>query len=198
MEQDLQALEQKRKDVADLRHIQITKRRPFMADHLERLAFIEETSVKTNMARTTGRPPRGQRLVDHAPFGRRHPQTFIRALRHDRSDAPWVIDGEMVGFYIKTQPVPTLRPGDAVIPDNRSGHKSPDGAQTVQDIAARFPLLPPYSPDLNSMEMAFPKLKTLKPKGRGADLRSAMASRRTCPRPLLGREMLQLLDSKWI
>jgi len=59
MKQDLQALEQKRKDVADLRHIQITKRRPFMADHLERLAFIEKTSVKTNMARTTGWPPRG-------------------------------------------------------------------------------------------------------------------------------------------
>ena len=77
MKQDLQALEQKRKDVADRRHIRITKRRPFMTDHLERLAFIEETSVKTNMARTTGWPPRGQRLVDHAPFGRRRTQTFI-------------------------------------------------------------------------------------------------------------------------
>ena len=119
------------------------------------------------MARTTGWAPCGQRLVDHAPFGRRRTQTFIRALRHDRSDAPWVIDGalngRMVGFYIKTQPVPTLRPGDAVIPDNRSGHKSPGGAQTVQDIAARFPFLPqpPYSPDLDPMEMAFPKLKTV-------------------------------------
>ena len=81
MEQDLQALEQKRKDVADLRHIRITKRRPFMADHLERLAFIEETSVKTNMARTTGWAPCGQRLVDHAPFGRRRTQTFIGTLR---------------------------------------------------------------------------------------------------------------------
>ena len=99
---------------------------------------------------------------------------------------------------VPTQPVPTLRPGDAVIPDNRSGHKSPGGAQTVQDIAARFPFLPPYSPDLDPMEMAFSNLKTLKPKGRGADLRSAMASRRTCPRPLLGKEMLQLLHSKWI
>ena len=108
------------------------------------------------------------------------------------------MNGEMVGFYIKTQPVPTLRPGDAVIPDNRSGHKSPGGAHTVQDIAARFPFLPPYSPDLDPMERAFSKLKTLKPKGRGADLRSAMASRRTCPRPLLGRGTLQLLHSNWI
>jgi len=60
---DLQALEQKRKDVAGLRNIWITKRQPFMANHLERLAFIDETSVKTNMAKTTGWAPRGQRLT---------------------------------------------------------------------------------------------------------------------------------------
>ena len=52
--QDLQALEQKLQDVADLRRIWIGKRQPFMARHLERLAFIDETSVKTNMAKTTG------------------------------------------------------------------------------------------------------------------------------------------------
>ena len=62
MKQDLQALEQKRKDVADRRHIRITKRRPFMADHLERLAFIEATSVKTNMAKPPGGPHAGSAL----------------------------------------------------------------------------------------------------------------------------------------
>ncbi|WP_165354842.1 hypothetical protein [Tropicimonas sp. IMCC6043] len=34
--------------MADLRHVWITKRQPFMANHLERLAFLDETSVKTN------------------------------------------------------------------------------------------------------------------------------------------------------
>jgi hypothetical protein len=53
-----------------------------MARHLERLAFIDETSLKTNMAKTTGWAPRGQRLVDHAPFGHWRTQTFIGALRH--------------------------------------------------------------------------------------------------------------------
>ena len=53
----------------------------------------DETSVKTNMAKTTGWTPRGQRLVDHGPFGHWRTQTFIGALRHDRLDAPWVIDG---------------------------------------------------------------------------------------------------------
>ena len=162
---DLQALEQKRGDVADLRRIRIGKRQPFMARHLERLAFIDETSVKTNMAKTTGWAPRGQRLVDHAPFGHWRTQTFIGALRHDRLDAPWVIDGamnsEMFALHVETQLVPTLRGGDVVILNNLSSHKSPAAAKALRDIGAWFLFLPPCSPDLNPIEMAFSKLKAL-------------------------------------
>jgi transposase len=165
--------------VADLRRIWIGKRQPFMARHLERLAFIDgkvdqklirginfpPNAVKTNMAKTTGWAPRGQRLVDHAPFGHWRTQTFIGALRHDRLDAPWVIDGamngEMFDLYIETQLVPTLRPGDVVILDNLSSHKSPAASKALRDIGAWFLFLPPYSPDLNPIEMAFSKLKAL-------------------------------------
>ncbi len=136
-----------------------------MVNHLERLAFIDETSVKTNMAKTTGWAPCGQRLVDHAPFGHWRTQTFIGALRHDRLDAPWVIDGamnaEMFDLYIETQLVPTLRDGDVVILDNLSSHKSPDAAEILRSVGAWFLFLPPYSPDLNPIEMAFSKLKAL-------------------------------------
>jgi hypothetical protein len=59
-----------------------------MANLLPRIGFIDETSLKTNMARTTGWAPKGARLVDHAPFGHWNTQTFIAALRHDRLDAP--------------------------------------------------------------------------------------------------------------
>ena len=161
MKKDRQALEQKRKDVADLRNIWMTKRQPLMANHLERLAFIDEPSVKTNMARTTGWAPRGQRLVDHAPFGHWPNQTFIGAPRHDRLDAPRVIDGamngEMFDRYVATQLVPTLRAGDVVILDNLSSHKNPSAAQTLREIGAWFLFLPLYSPDLNPIEMAFSK-----------------------------------------
>ena len=136
-----------------------------MANHLGRLAFVDETSVKTNMAKTTGWAPCGQRLVDHAPFGHWRTQTFVAALRHDRLDAPWVIDGamnaEMFGLYIETQLVPTLREGDVVILDNLSSHKAPGAAETLRAIGAWFLFLPPYSPDLNPIEMAFAKLKAL-------------------------------------
>jgi transposase len=134
-----------------------------MASHLERLTFIDETSLKTNMIKTTGWAPRGARLVDHAPFGHWRTQTFIAALKHDRLDAPWVIDGamngEMFDLYVQTQLAPSLREGDVVILDNLSSHKSPKAAQILRDIGAWFLFLPPYSPDLNPIEMAFSKLE---------------------------------------
>ena len=136
-----------------------------MANHLERLVFVDETAVKTNMAKITGWAPRGLRLVDHAPFGHWRTQTFVAALRHDRLDAPWVIDGamngEMFDLYVETQLAPTLAPGDVVILDNLSSHKSQKAAHTLREIGAWFLFLPPYSPDLNPIEQAFSKLKTL-------------------------------------
>jgi hypothetical protein len=87
------ANEQKRPDVARARDVWISRRQPFMRNMLTRIGFIDETSLKTNMAKTTGWSPCGARLVDHVPFGHWNTQTFIAALRHDRLDAPWVIDG---------------------------------------------------------------------------------------------------------
>ena len=63
--------------------------------------------------------------------------------------------------YVTTQLAPTLRPGDVVILDNLSSHKSPGAARALHAIGAWFLFLPPYSPDLNPIEMAFAKLKTL-------------------------------------
>jgi transposase len=136
-----------------------------MRKALDRLVFIDETSLKTNMVKTTGWAPVGDRLVDHAPFGHWRTQTFIAALRRDRIDAPWVIDGAMnretFDRYIQTQLAPTLRRGDVVILDNLSSHKSPRAAASLSDLGAWFLFLPAYSPDLNPIEMAFSKLKAL-------------------------------------
>lgn len=71
------------------------------------------------------------------------------------------MNGEMFDLHVKTQLVPTLRPGDVVILDNLSRHKSPGAAKAMRDIGAWFLFLPPYSPDLNPIEMAFSKLKAL-------------------------------------
>lgn len=100
------------------RRVWITHRQPFMRNMLTRLAFIDETSLKTNMAKTTGWSPCGVRLIDHAPFGHWNTQTFIAALRHDRLDAPWLIDAPInracFDRSVETQLAPTLHRGDVL------------------------------------------------------------------------------------
>lgn len=128
-----------------------------------RLIFIDETSVKTNMCRTRGRSPCGERLKADAPFGKWNTQTFIAGLRCDALVAPWIVEGAMDGAafdaYVETQLAPTLNKGDIVILDNLNTHKSAKAAAALAARGAWFLFLPKYSPDLNPIEMAFSKLK---------------------------------------
>jgi transposase len=127
--------------------------------------FIDETWAKTNMTRTHGRCRRGQRLKAKVPHGHWRTLTFLAALRHDRIDAPCVIDGPVNGrsflTYVEQFLVPTLRPGDVVIMDNLGSHKGQAVRQAIRSAGARLLFLPPYSPDLNPIEQVFAKLKTL-------------------------------------
>lgn len=128
-----------------------------------RLVFIDETSVNTKMTRQRGRARKGKRLQASAPFGKWGTQTFIAGLRHDGLTAPWVIPGAMdreaFNIYIETQLAPTLAPGDVVILDNLSVHKSAKAEAVLRARGAWMLFLPQYSPDLNPIEMAFAKLK---------------------------------------
>ena len=134
-----------------------------MRQEPHRLLFIDETGTTTKMTRLRGRALRGKRLKAHAPFGHWKTQTFIAALRCDGLTAPWVIDQPMnrriFETYIETQLAPTLVPGDIVILDNLSSHKSEKASAILKERGAWFLFLPPYSPDLNPIEMAFAKLK---------------------------------------
>jgi hypothetical protein len=139
---------------------------PFMQQspkHPERMVFINETSVKTNMVKTTGWAPRSQRLIDHAPFRQWRTQSFIGALPHNRLDTPWVIVGvmnsAMFDLHVETQLVLTMRVGDLVILDKLSSPKSPGAARAMRGAGAWILFLPPHSSGLNTIEMAFSKLK---------------------------------------
>ena len=89
--------------------------------------------------------------------------TFVAALRHDRVEAPWVLDGPINGAafltYVEKVLVPTLSPGDVVVMDNLASHKSPATRSAIRSAGAHLLFLPPYSPDLNPIEMAFAKFK---------------------------------------
>jgi transposase len=129
----------------------------------ERLVFIDETWVKANMAPLHGWGPRDQRLKAAAPFGHWKTMTFIAALRHDRIDAHWVIDGpingELFRLYIEEVLAPTPKPGDVVVLDNLGSHEGEAARAVVRARGADLIPPPPYSPDLNPIEQVFAKLK---------------------------------------
>jgi putative transposase len=128
-----------------------------------RLVFIDESWTKTNMAPLRGWAPRGKRLPGKAPFGHWNTMTFVAALRHDRVEAPWLlnkpINGERFLVYIKAVLVPTLKPGDIVIMDNLGSHKSKAVRDAIRNAGAKLLFLPKYSPDMNPIEKLFAKLK---------------------------------------
>jgi len=138
-------------------------RLPAASTQPDRVVFIDETSVKTNLTRQRGWSRRGERLVMDAPFGSWGTQTFIAGLTADALIAPWVIkgamDGETFAAYVEEVLVPELEPGTVVILDNLATHKNAAAAKAMREAGCWFLFLPPYSPDLNPIEMAFSKLK---------------------------------------
>jgi transposase len=115
------------------------------------------------MAPLRGWSPCGVRLKGHAPFGHWNTTTFLAALRSDRIEAPWMIDGPINGerfrIYVEQVLVPTLAPGDIVVMDNLGSHKSKSVRQEIRKVGAKLLFLPRYSPDLNPIEQFFAKLK---------------------------------------
>lgn len=131
----------------------------------EKLVFVDETGANTKMVRTRGRAPKGQRLIGREPWGHWKTTTFTAGLRSDGLVAPYVLDGPMNGeaflIYVEKILVPALRPGDVVVMDNLAAHKVQGVRTQIEAAGATLLYLPPYAPDLNPIELAFAKLKTL-------------------------------------
>jgi putative transposase len=156
------ASEQDRPDVARRRARWIARQR---AVEPARLVFIDETWTKTNMTPLRGWGPRGLRLKVKAPHRRWQTLTFLAALRHDRIDAPWLLDGPINGekfrFYVENVLVPILGADDIVIMDNLGSHRGSAVRRAIRSTGAKLFFLPKYSPDLNPIEQVFAKLKHL-------------------------------------
>ena len=129
------------------------------------VVFIDETWAKTNMTRRYGRAPIGTRLIEKVPCGRWQTTTFLGALRAEGFIAPLTVDGAINGplfrAWVEQHLAPALRPGDIVVMDNLSSHKVVGVREAIEGVGAELRYLPPYSPDLNPIELAFSKLKKL-------------------------------------
>ncbi|AWL99649.1 IS630 family transposase [Bradyrhizobium amphicarpaeae] len=130
---------------------------------IDRLVFIDETGASTKMARRYGRSSYGQRCVAALSHGHWKTTTSVGALKATVMTAPMVLDGPMddpaFEAYVTQVLVPTLRPGDIVVMDNLAAHKRAEVGIAIGAVGAQLLYLPPYSPNLNPIEMAFAKLK---------------------------------------
>lgn len=127
------------------------------------LVFVDETSVNTSMTRACGRSPRGERVVGRVPFAAWKTLTFVAALRHDAMVAPMLIKGAVNGAdflaYVEQCLAPTLTKGDIVVMNNVPSHKVAGVQDAIEACGATLRYLPPYSPDLNPIEMAYSAFK---------------------------------------
>jgi transposase len=115
------------------------------------------------MTRLYGRAPRGERVVAAVPHGHWKTTTLIAALDHAGVRCSMTLDGAVnrLAFeaFVEWVLRPTLRPGDLVVMDNLSSHKGVRTPQLIRSARAELIYLPPYSPDLNPIELAFSKIK---------------------------------------
>jgi transposase len=130
-----------------------------------RLIFIDETWAKTNMTPLRGWAPVGERLIEAIPHGHWQTTTLIAALGIEGVRCSTVADGAVNGDVFEAFVVqvlaPTLGPGDVVVMDNLSSHKRDRTRELIEKTGATLRFLPPYSPDLNPIEMIFSKIKQI-------------------------------------
>ena len=130
-----------------------------------KLVFIDETWAKTNMTRLRGRAPVGERLVSAVPHGHWTTTTLVAALDRRGVRCSATVDGavnrDVFEAFVDQVLAPTLTPGDVVVMDNLSSHKGVRVRELIEARGAALLFLPPYSPDLNPIELAFAKLKQL-------------------------------------
>lgn len=115
------------------------------------------------MDRTYGRAPSGVRVDGPAPHGHGKVVTLTAAVRLGEVGACLAFDGATdpacFETYVGSCLAPTLRPGDVVVMDNLSCHKTAEVARLIGSAGAEVRCLPAYSPDLNPIERLFSKLK---------------------------------------
>jgi transposase len=127
------------------------------------LIFLDESGAKTNLTRLRGRAPKGQRVHAHSPQGHWNTTTILGSIRLDGSTLCMAVEGaadtEVFQAYVRCVLCPKLRPGDIVVLDNLSPHKSQPTLELIRQAGAQILFLPAYSPDFNPIEKMWSKVK---------------------------------------
>ena len=130
---------------------------------INKLVFLDETSINAGMTRLYGRALKGNRVNDYVPDMRFKRTSVLSSVRLDGTMVTiyfkGTLNGDLFTEYIKTVLAPTLKKGDVVIMDNLSSHKVSGVILPILEVGATVKYLPPYSPDLNPIELLWSKFK---------------------------------------
>jgi transposase len=115
------------------------------------------------MTREYARGLRGERVKGYVPRSRGTVTTMIGAMGLDGIRAMMTVEGatdaEVFEAFVTHVLVPKLKPGNTVVLDNVGAHKPEGALARIRAAGARVLFLPPYSPDLNPIELAWSKVK---------------------------------------
>ena len=129
------------------------------------MVFLDESGVNTGMTRLYGRAVKHKRVVEAIPDIRFHRTTILSSVRLDGTTIPLVfegaLNGDMFRVYVSQLLAPSLKPGDIVVMDNLSSHKVKGVVDAIEAVGASVMFLPPYSPDLNPIELLWSKVKAI-------------------------------------
>jgi transposase len=127
------------------------------------LLFLDETSTPITLTPLRARAPRGQRAIGRLPRGKRPHIAWLATLSLAGLGESLVVDGPVDGTvfvaFVERVLAPTLRPGQIVVLDNLSVHKSAQARALIEQAGCHLVFLPSYSPDFNPIEQAFAKTK---------------------------------------
>jgi transposase len=141
---------------------------------VSRLKFIDESSAQLNLTRRYGWAPTAERVVDSVPENHGCNLTTVAALGLSGVEAPLIFEGAMNGeifrTYVEQNLAPTLQSGDVVIMDNLPAHKVNGVLELIHARGATLLFLPPYSPDLNPIELCWSKIKSALPRAKARTL----------------------------
>lgn len=130
-----------------------------------RLVFLDESGVNTGMTRLYGRAAKHECVIEAVPDTRFHRTTILSSVRLDGTTVPFVFEGALNGdtfrVYVTQLLAPSLKPGDIVVMDNLSSHKVSGIVEAIEAAGASVMFLPPYSPDLNPIELMWSKIKAV-------------------------------------
>lgn len=129
----------------------------------ERLIFLDESGVTTEMTRRYGRALGSARVAEGTPAGHWKMLTVLGAVGQSGWVATMTIqaatDGEVFCAYLEHVLCPQLKAGQIVVMDNLSAHKVSGVRALIESTGAELRYLPPYSPDFNPIEKCWSKVK---------------------------------------